>query len=258
VLFRSGCLITDIEERRNYIIRKSSNLSKQGHIIAANIDQALLLVTLALPETNLEFIDRFLVTAEAYNIPCILVFNKSDMIAALNIEDKLEEYKNIYESIGYQCLVVSAKKNFNIDAIKEVLIDKISLVAGNSGVGKSTLLNAIDPGLQLKIGDISKSHLKGMHTTTYSEMFELKKRTYIIDTPGIKGFGMIDMDKEELYHYFPEIFRISQDCQFYNCMHIHEPGCAVLKAVDSCEIHFSRYRSYVNLFNEDLKKYRHT
>ncbi|MDP4188442.1 MAG: ribosome small subunit-dependent GTPase A [Bacteroidota bacterium] len=251
---KSG-IINEIEERKNYIIRRSSNLSKQAQIIAANIDQALLIVTLTCPETNIEFIDRFLVTAEAYNIPVKLIFNKIDLYS-----EELKEYhkalKLIYENIGYPCYELSVTENINVDRVHDLLLNKISLLAGNSGVGKSSLINAVDPDLHLKVAEISEAHLSGKHTTTYSEMFELTEGGYIIDTPGIKGFGVIDLKKEELYHYFPEFFKLSEACQYYNCTHTHEPGCAVKEAMEKGIISPSRYRSYLSLFFEEENKYR--
>ncbi|QKG81150.1 ribosome small subunit-dependent GTPase A [Tenuifilum thalassicum] len=248
-------LITLIHERKNYIIRKATNLSREAHIIAANIDQALLIVTITQPETQLAFIDRYLVTAEAYRIPTILVFNKVDLIDE-SLKPVLNSYISIYESIGYKCLQVSAKENINIDLLKETLKDKVSLLSGNSGVGKSTLINLIEPGLNLKTAEISAAHLKGRHTTTFSEIFELSFGGYIIDTPGIKSFGLVDIDKNELYHFFPEIFKLSEKCKYYNCTHIHEPGCAVIEAAEKGEIAPSRYLSYLSIYDDENEKYR--
>ncbi|MDI3526667.1 MAG: ribosome biosis GTPase / thiamine phosphate phosphatase [Tenuifilum sp.] len=248
-------LITLIHERKNYIIRKATNLSREAHIIAANIDQALLIVTITQPETQLAFIDRYLVTAEAYRIPTILVFNKVDLIDE-PLKPVLNSYISIYESIGYKCLQVSAKENINIDLLKETLKDKVSLLSGNSGVGKSTLINLIEPGFNLKTAEISAAHLKGRHTTTFSEIFELSFGGYIIDTPGIKSFGLVDIDKNELYHFFPEIFKLSEKCKYYNCTHIHEPGCAVIEAAEKGEIAPSRYLSYLSIYDDENEKYR--
>lgn len=247
--------ISKVHDRKNYIIRRSTNLSRESHIIAANLDQTLLIVTIDFPETQLAFIDRYLVTTEAYGVKAVLVFNKIDIY---NDEqnNKLNDYIRIYEKIGYQCIKVSAQTGENIDALKEILCNKVSLISGNSGVGKSSLINKIEPNLDLKTESISSYHLTGKHTTTFSEMFELSNSGFIIDTPGIKGFGLIDIDKNELYHFFPEMFNLSKDCKFYNCTHIHEPGCAVLKAVDSGEISSSRYLSYISIHEDEHEKYR--
>ena len=248
-------IITSIKERKNYIIRKSSNLSKESQILAANIDQALLIATVAYPKTHTEFIDRFLITAEAYNIPALLVFNKLDLYDEEQ-RDILAEWMDIYENIGYRCLVTSVTKKIHKEELKKNLKDKISLIAGNSGVGKSSLVNMLDPALQLKTNEISDYHQAGKHTTTFAEMHPLSFGGYIIDTPGIKGFGLIDMDKEELYHFFPEIFKISGNCQFYNCSHVHEPKCAVKKAVEEGTISYSRYQNYLNILHDNEEKYR--
>jgi len=248
-------LITSIQERKNYIIRKATNLSREAHIIAANIDQALLVITITQPETQLAFIDRYLVTAEAYRIPTVIVFNKIDLIDTLH-QPLLENYISIYEPIGYKCLKVSAKTGLNLHLLKQTLQGKVSLLSGNSGVGKSTLVNAIEPRLNLKTAEISSAHLKGRHTTTFSETFELSNGGFIIDTPGIKSFGLIDIEKDELYHYFPEIFKLSSQCKYYNCTHIHEPGCAVIEAVDKGKIAPSRYLSYLSIYDDENTKYR--
>jgi len=250
--------ITHIHDRKNYIIRKSINLSKRSHIIATNVDAAFLIVTLVSPTTTTEFIDRYLVSAQAYNIPVNIVFNKIDLYDNETLE-KLKELKSIYEKIGYRCIETSAKKNVNINIIRELLKDRISVISGHSGVGKSTLINAVDKKLNIKTSEISDFHNSGKHTTTLSEMYELSSGGYIIDTPGIKGFGIIDMDKEEIYHFFPEIFKLSGNCQFYNCTHIHEPNCAVKKAVETGMISLSRYNSYLSIMLEDENnKYRQT
>ena len=248
--------IYEIEERRNYIIRRSSNLSKESHILAANIDQALLIVTVNYPQTNTTFIDRFLASAEAYRIPVNIVINKTDCY-----EEGDKEYADalcfLYKTIGYNCYQVSAKTGEGMDKIKNIIENKVTLFSGNSGVGKSTLINYLMPGLHLKTGTISASHKKGMHTTTFSEMFELPQGGYIIDTPGIKGFGTIDFDPKEVAHYFPELFRISHNCRFNNCTHRHEPGCAVLKALENHEIIESRYNSYLSIIEDSTEgKYR--
>lgn len=247
-------LITEITDRKNYIIRKASNLSKQSHIIAANIDQAFLVVTMNYPITTPTFVDRFLASAEAYRIPCTLIFNKIDRF---NREQTahLNELIEVYENIGYRCLKTSTKKNIGLDTLKEWMTNKINVFSGHSGVGKSSLINKIEPDLNLKTKEISEYHLSGQHTTTFSEMFELSFGGYIIDTPGIKGYGMLDMEKWEIGHYFPEIFKRLENCQYYNCTHTHEPGCAVKKAVIENEIAESRYYSYLGLLEAD-EKYR--
>ena len=247
--------IVGVHERKNYIIRRSTNLSRESHIIAANLDQSLLIVTIEFPETQLAFIDRYLVTAEAYSIPTVLVFNKTDLYTD-DLNKKLNHYISIYAKIGYPCLQVSAETGHNLEELKNVLAGKISLISGNSGVGKSTLINKIEPALNLKTEQISSYHLMGKHTTTFSEMFELSFGGFIIDTPGIKGFGLVDIDNDELYHYFPEIFKISSECRFYNCTHIHEPGCAVIQAVENGTISSSRYLSYLSIHDDDNEKYR--
>jgi len=245
-------LITSISERRNYIIRRSINLSKQAHIIAANIDQAVLVVTMQYPVTTTTFIDRFLASAEAYRIPVLIVFNKVDRYN----EDETEEMDlliQIYQNIGYKCLKTSAKEGTGIDTFKAALQNKTNVVNGHSGVGKSTLINLIEPGLNLKTKEISDSHKTGKHTTTYSELFKLHFGGYIIDTPGIKAFGVLEMEPWEISHYFVEIFKISENCQYNNCSHTHEPGCAVKKAVEEYRIAPSRFRSYLGLLEPDDK-----
>ena len=248
--------ITELHERKNYIVRKPTNLSKQLHIIAANLDQAILIITIKNPVTSTTFIDRFLATAEAYHIPTILVFNKIDL---LNAED--EAYVNalihLYESIGYQCLKMTAIQGNGIAELQNTLAGKISLLSGNSGVGKSTIINQIVPNSSAKTGEISNSHHKGMHTTTFSEMYEISADTFLIDTPGIKGFGMVDMNEEEIGHFFRDIFEASKNCRFNNCSHRHEPGCAVLQAVNEHCIATSRYESYLSILEDITEgKYR--
>ena len=248
--------ISEIEDRKNYIIRRASNLSKQSHIIAANLDQCMLIVTVNYPETSTTFIDRFLASAEAYRVPVKLIFNKID---TYNEEEKsyLEALIHLYTSIGYPCFKVSAKQQMGIEAINNELEGKITLLSGHSGVGKSTLINAILPDATAKTGEISSIHKKGMHTTTFSEMFELPQNGYLIDTPGIKGFGTFDMEEEEIGHYFPEIFRTSADCKYGNCTHRNEPGCAVRQAVENHYISESRYNSYLNMLEDKEEgKYR--
>ena len=249
-----GYMVTGIGQRKNYIIRKSTNLSKESHILASNVDQALLVVTVNHPVTSTVFIDRFLASAEAYNIPVILVFNKTDLY---DEEDQamLGGLKCIYEHIGYPCYSVSAATGENIDRIAEVLKNKTTVLSGLSGVGKSSLINRIEPGLNLKTALISEAHDTGKHTTTFAEMFPLKEGGYIVDTPGIRSFGTVDMKREEISHYFPEIFAQSEACRFYNCTHTHEPGCAVVEAVENGEISESRYASYLSMM-EDSGKYR--
>jgi len=248
-------VITDIEERRNYIIRKASNLSKESQIIAANIDQAFLIITVKDPLTLPGFIDRFLVTAEAYRIPASLVINKLDIYNEKDYQ-KLEEYLWTYEEIGYKCYQVSAEKNFNIDMLRDDMRGKINVLAGHSGVGKSSIINRLDPELDLKTGQISDYHRQGKHTTTFSEMFEMNGGGYLIDTPGIRGFGVIDMEKEEISHFFPEIFKLLKDCRYHNCTHIHEPGCAVKAALENGKIPVTRYESYLSMVLGEDSKHR--
>ncbi len=248
--------ISSIEDRRNYIIRKSPNLSKQSHILAANVDQALLVVTINYPQTSTTFIDRFLAGAEAYRVPVIIVFNKRDILS----EDELHYEKmmrTLYETIGYQCIEISAATGEGIDELRPLIKDKVSLLSGNSGVGKSTLINQLIPDAEQRTAEISEAHNSGMHTTTFSEMIELADGGYLIDTPGIKGFGTFDIEKEELTSYFKEIFQFSKDCKFSDCTHTHEPGCAVIKAVGEHYIAASRYQSYLSMLEDkDENKYR--
>ena len=248
-------VINTIHERTNYIIRKSVNLSKQTHIIAANIDLVFLLITIDNPPTFTTFIDRFLVTAEAYSIPTILVFNKID---SYQLEQRAEVMylKDIYEKIGYTCLEVSATENKNVNVVKEMMLGKTSMFVGHSGVGKSTLVNAIEPTLELKTKEISNQHKQGQHTTTFAEMFDLSFKASIIDTPGIKGFGVVDMEKDEVDDYFPEFLAIKNDCKFNNCLHVEEPKCAVKDALEDEEISFSRYKSYLQIIAGEEENYR--
>ena len=243
-------VINDIAERKNYIIRKSINLSKRSHIIASNIDQAILIVTLNQPKTYTAFIDRFLVTAEAYHIPTVIVFNKIDIYTAKELEE-LASLKKVYENLGYPCLEISVLKNINIEQVKNIMKDKTSMVSGHSGVGKSTLLNLIDASLDLATNEISEMHQQGKHTTTFAEMFELPFGGYIIDTPGIKAFGLIDFDKAELSHYFLEMRARLNACHFNNCLHINEPKCAIKTAVENGEIAQFRYNNYLSMYNDD-------
>lgn len=248
--------ITAIEDRKNYIIRRASNLSKQAHIIAANVDQAMLIVTVNYPITTTIFIDRFLATAEAYRVPVKLVFNKIDRYDS-DDKEYLQGLIQLYTTIGYPCSMLSAEREDGLEALKADLKGKITVLSGHSGVGKSTIINKLIPGISLRTGDISEYHNKGMHTTTFSEMVALPEGGYLIDTPGIKGFGTIDMEEAEISHYFPEIFKISADCRFNNCTHRHEPGCAVLKAVSNHYISESRYRSYLSILDDkEESKYR--
>jgi ribosome biogenesis GTPase len=248
-------IITEVLDRKNYIIRKSSNLSKQSQIIAANLDQVFLMVTIISPETPVEFIDRFLATSEAYQVPAKIIFNKTDLYG----EEELERMKfliSLYNKIGYKCYSISLIKEENMVILKNAMKDKISLISGNSGVGKTTLLNLFNPALNLKTEEISDYHKQGKHITTFPEMHQMPFGGYIIDTPGIRGFGVIDMARNEIYHFFPEIFRKSKECRFYNCLHLEEPGCAVRSAVENGEIDQLRYRSYLNILEDDNRKYR--
>lgn len=249
-------LITQIEDRKNYIIRRSSNLSKQTHIIAANIDLCFLIITISQPYTSTVFIDRFMASAEAYRVPVNIVINKTDIYSQDETE-YMEALCSMYEHIGYPCIKVSALNNEGLESLREKMRNNISLFSGHSGVGKSTLINSLIPNARLKTGAISDYHGKGMHTTTFSEMVEIPGGGYLIDTPGIKGFGTINMERQEISHYFPEIFRFSDKCRFNNCLHLNEPGCAVRDAVENHFISESRYKSYLNMIDEESdEKYR--
>ncbi|WDF68877.1 ribosome small subunit-dependent GTPase A [Sphingobacterium oryzagri] len=245
---QDSAVITELEPRRNYIIRRSVNLSKQTQIIGANLDQAILVVTLASPPTSLGFIDRFLVTAEAYDIPAVLLFNKLDLFSEEGLEI-LADYMAIYEEIGYPCYTVSAQEGIHVEQVRALLQDKITLVSGHSGVGKSTLINAIEPSAQLKTGEISDWSDKGKHTTTFAEMIDLSFGGKLIDTPGIRELGIVDIEKGELSHFFPEMRQRMNQCRFNNCRHINEPGCVILEAVEAGEIESSRYDSYLSIYN---------
>jgi len=256
--------ITEIEDRRNYIIRKSINLSKQSHILAANVDQAILVVTVVNPQTSTTFIDRFLASAEAYRVPVVLVFNKTDLLDE-DTRRYQEAMVHLYQTIGYECYQISAETGAGVETLQPLLKDKITLLSGNSGVGKSTLINCLVPGASQRTAEISDAHNTGQHTTTFSEMIPLSTihcplsdvHSWLIDTPGIKGFGTFDIEPEELTSYFKEIFHFSQDCKFSNCTHTHEPGCAVLKALEEHYIAESRYQSYLSMLEDkDEGKYR--
>ncbi len=248
-------MIVSIDDRKNYIIRKATRFHKEAHLLASNIDLAFLMTTLKFPETQPEFIDRFLLTAEAYHIESVIVINKMDL---LNKEDdtQLLKFMSTYQLAGYHCILMSLHSATGVEEIKKLMQGKINLIAGNSGVGKTSLINLLVPSLDLKIDKISVSHQSGKHTTTFSELFTINENTYVIDSPGIRGFGLIDLSNEEIGLYFPEIFRISKECKFYNCTHIHEPDCAVREAVAKNLIGATRYRSYVNIVTEEKTKYR--
>ena len=248
-------VIVNIHERENFIVRKSVNLSKQTHIIASNIDQVFLLITINNPPTFTTFIDRFLVSTRAYRIDTVLVFNKIDSYE-LEQRSEILYLKDIYEAIGYKCIEVSAKENINIDTVKQLMTGKVSMFAGHSGVGKTTLVNAIEPSLDLKTKEISQQFKQGKHTTTFAEMFDLSFDARIIDTPGIKGFGVVDIDKEELGDYFPEFFELKQDCKFNNCIHVNEPKCAVKDALEEDAVSWSRYKSYLQILEGEEEHYR--
>jgi ribosome biogenesis GTPase len=248
-------IITEVLERKNYILRKASNLSKESQIIAANIDQAFLMITIILPETPVEFIDRFLITAEAYRVPANIIINKVDLYGKKETE-RMEYLISLYSKIGYECFRLSLISNSGTDILKEKMKDRISLIAGNSGVGKTTLLNILNPALNLKTEEVSDYHKQGKHVTTFPEMHKMPFEGFIIDSPGIRGFGVVDMNRNEIYHFFPEIFRISKNCRFYNCLHLDEPDCAVRNAVENKLIDPLRYKSYLNILEDENRKYR--
>lgn len=248
-------IITEVLDRWNYILRKASNLSKEVQIIASNIDQVFLMFTIILPETPAEFIDRFLITAEAYNIPASLIINKTDLYGAPEIE-RMEYLSSLYSRIGYDCYRISLQNRSGIDDLKTKMQGKINLLSGNSGVGKTSLINILNPSLNLKTEEISEYHRQGKHITTFPEMHNLPFGGYVIDSPGMRGFGVVDMSRNEIYHFFPEIFRTSRGCRFYNCLHLDEPDCAVRSAVEDKQIDPSRYRSYLKILEDENRKYR--
>jgi ribosome biogenesis GTPase len=248
-------IITEVLDRKNWILRKASNLSKHSQILAANIDQVFLMITIILPETPVEFIDRFLITAEAYRVPAKIIINKTDLYGEDELV-KMEYLESLYSKIGYECIRLTLKGQSNLEVLRDLLKGKTSLISGNSGVGKTTLLNALNPLLNLKTGEISDYHKQGKHITTFPEMHKMPFNAFVIDTPGIKGFGVVDMERNEIYHFFREIFEKSKECRFNNCLHLDEPGCAVRIAVEKGEIAFLRYRSYLNILDGDNGKYR--
>ena len=248
-------IITEVLDRRNWILRKSSNLSKHSQILAANIDQVFLMITIILPETPVEFIDRFLITAEAYRVPARIIINKTDLYGEIE-SAKMEYLESIYKNIGYDCIRLSLKELTNLEVLRDMMKGKTSLISGFSGVGKSTLLNVFNPLLNLKTAEISDYHKQGKHITTFPEMHQMPFGGFVIDTPGIKGFGVVDMERNEIYHFFREIFGKSRECRFNNCLHLDEPGCAVRSAVEKGEIAFLRYKSYLNIMDGDDRKYR--
>ena len=251
----SGGIITSIKERSNYIIRKSSNLSKEYQLLASNVDLVWLMISMTLPRTLTPFIDRFLVSAEAYRIPVIILFNKTDLYGLSELEE-MKYLKSVYTDIGYRCMQMSLQTREGVEEVRNEMTEKVNVISGNSGVGKSTLINVLDPALRLKIGEVSDFHKTGKHTTTFSEMFELTSGIRIIDTPGIKGFGTIDIEREELFHFFPEIFKASKLCKYHNCIHMHEPECGVKAGVENGTISEFRYINYLMMMEEEDGKYR--
>jgi len=250
-----GGIITSIKERSNYIIRKASNLSKEYQLLATNVDVAWLMISMTLPRTLTPFIDRFLVSAEAYRIPVIILFNKTDLYG-LSEQEEMKYLKSVYTDIGYRCMQMSLQTREGVKEVQKEMIGKVNVISGNSGVGKSTLINVLDPAIRLKIGEVSDYHKTGKHTTTFSEMFELSSGIKIIDTPGIRGFGTIDIDREELFHFFPEIFKASKNCKYHNCIHMHEPDCGVKAEVEKGIISEFRYINYLMMMEEEDGKYR--
>lgn len=248
-------VIDEVLPRKNYVVRRSSNLSKQTHILAANVDQAVLVVTINFPVTTPTFIDRFLASAEAFGVPVVMVFNKVDRYDA-QLREELQAFEQIYKDMGYDVIEISAKHDKGLEQVKERLKDKVSVIAGHSGVGKSTLINKIEPGLDLRTDDISETNNSGKHTTTHAEMHPFSFGGYIIDTPGIRGFGITGIERNEIAHYFRDIFKVSDDCQYNNCSHRHEPGCAVKLAVEEGRLAYSRYQSYINIVDSSTSKYR--
>ena len=251
----SGGIITSIKERSNYIIRKSSNLSKEYQLLASNVDLVWLMISMTLPRTLTPFIDRFMVSAEAYRIPVIILFNKTDLYGLSELEE-MKYLKSVYTDIGYRCMQMSLQTREGVEEVRNEMTEKVNVISGNSGVGKSTLINVLDPALRLKIGEVSDFHKTGKHTTTFSEMFELTSGIRIIDTPGIKGFGTIDIEREELFHFFPEIFKASKLCKYHNCIHMHEPECGVKAGVENGTISEFRYINYLMMMEEEDRKYR--
>lgn len=249
---KNPAAITQVLERRNYVIRKSTNLSRQSHIIAANVDQAFLIVSLLFPEIKLPFLDRLLVTCEVYNVPAVIVLNKVDLYRDL-AQEQIDAFRAIYEGAGYRVIEISARTGEGVDELREACRGKVTLLSGESGVGKSSLLRALDPSLAPKVGKISEAHLQGKHTTTFYEMYNLATGGYVIDTPGLRGFGLVDLEKEEIALYFPEMLKAAQNCRFAPCTHTHEPGCAVKAAIDAGEISPERYNSYLGMLEDDTK-----
>ncbi len=251
----TGGIITSIKERSNYIIRKSSNLSKEYQLLATNVDVAWLMVSMTLPRTLTPFIDRFLVSAEAYRLPVIILFNKTDLYGESE-QEEMKYLKSVYTDIGYRCMQMSLQTKLGVKEVENEMIGKVNVISGNSGVGKSTLISVLDPSIRLKIGEVSDYHKTGKHTTTFSEMYELSSGIKIIDTPGIRGFGTIDIDREELFHFFPEIFKASKNCKYHNCLHMHEPDCGVKAEVEKGSISEFRYINYLMMMEEEDGKYR--